>query len=69
MKLRKIQLLTFFRAVNMTTTGHHKILRIFQTLISHSYLTWAAWLRVLTVAPVVVLLWLAVFWASVETSL
>ncbi|WP_175541810.1 hypothetical protein [Polaromonas sp. YR568] len=33
---------------------------------ARSVLAWSAWLRVLAVAPAVVLLWLAVHWASLE---
>ena len=31
-----------------------------------SVLAWPAWMRVLAVAPAVLLLWLAVAWATVE---
>jgi hypothetical protein len=33
---------------------------------TRSVLAWPAWLRVLVVLPALVLLWLAVLWASVE---
>jgi hypothetical protein len=33
-----------------------------------SLLAWPAWLRVLAVLPAVVLLWLAVAWASLEVA-
>lgn len=33
-------------------------------LLSRSVLAWPAWLRVLVLLPVLVLLWLAVWWAS-----
>jgi hypothetical protein len=33
---------------------------------ARSVLAWPAWLRVLAVLPVLMLLWLAVLWASVE---
>ena len=33
---------------------------------TRSVLAWPAWLRVLVVSPAVALLWLAVWWASVE---
>lgn len=33
-----------------------------------SVLAWPAWLRVLSVLPVLLLLWLAVAWASVEVA-
>jgi hypothetical protein len=33
---------------------------------ARSVLAWPAWLRVLTLLPALVLLWLAVLWASVE---
>jgi hypothetical protein len=33
-----------------------------------SWLAWSAWLRVLFVAPLVALLWLAVVWANLEAA-
>ncbi|MEQ1534409.1 MAG: hypothetical protein ABL923_00900 [Burkholderiaceae bacterium] len=42
---------------------------LIQTLKSRSILTWPSWLRVLIVAPAILLLWLAVFWASAEVGL
>jgi hypothetical protein len=35
---------------------------------ARSVLAWPAWLRVLAVVPAVVLLWLAVNWASLESA-
>jgi len=35
---------------------------------ARSVLAWPAWLRVLAVVPAVVLLWLAVNWASLEAA-
>jgi len=37
-------------------------------IYARSVLAWPAWLRVLVVLPVLVLLWLAVWWASVEAA-
>jgi hypothetical protein len=39
---------------------------VFFKLQTRSVLAWPAWLRVLAVLPVLLLLWLAVLWASVE---
>lgn len=35
-------------------------------LLTRSVLAWPAWLRVLAVLPALLLLWLAVLWASAE---
>ena len=35
---------------------------------ARSVLAWPAWLRVLAVLPALLLLWLAVLWASVEAA-
>ena len=35
---------------------------------TRSVLAWPAWLRVLAVLPALLLLWLAVLWASVEAA-
>jgi hypothetical protein len=35
---------------------------------THSVLAWPAWWRVLAVLPALLLLWLAVLWASVEAA-
>lgn len=36
---------------------------------TRSVLAWPAWLRVATVVPIVLLLWLAVLWANEGTGL
>ena len=36
--------------------------------LGRSVLAWPAWLRVLAVLPVLVLLWLAVLWATLEAA-
>lgn len=38
------------------------------SIFARSVLAWPAWLRVLAVLPALVLLWLAVLWASVEAA-
>jgi len=38
----------------------------FTQALRSSVLAWPAWLRALAVAPLLVLLWLGVLWASVE---
>lgn len=35
---------------------------------ARSVLAWPAWLRVLAVLPALLILWLAVLWASVEAA-
>jgi hypothetical protein len=40
----------------------------FFKLQTRSVLAWPAWLRLLVVLPALVLLWLAVLWASVEAA-
>lgn len=37
-------------------------------LYARSVLAWPAWLRMLALVPTLVLLWLAVLWASVEAA-
>jgi len=37
-------------------------------LLTNSVLGWSAWQRVLAVLPVVLLLWLAVWWAGAEVK-
>jgi hypothetical protein len=39
-----------------------------QKLFQRSVLAWPAWLRVLTLLPVVALLWLAVAWANMDVA-
>lgn len=38
------------------------------SLLTSRVLAWPAWLRLLAVAPALLLLWLAVLWASMETA-
>ncbi|MFZ4626027.1 MAG: hypothetical protein ACOYNF_17550 [Rhodoferax sp.] len=38
------------------------------SLLTSRVLAWSAWLRLLAVAPALLLLWLAVLWASMETA-
>jgi hypothetical protein len=38
------------------------------SIFARSVLAWPAWLRVLAVLPALLLLWLAVLWASVEAA-
>lgn len=40
----------------------------FTQALRSSLLAWPAWLRVLAVAPLLVLLWLGVAWASLEAA-
>jgi len=39
-----------------------------QKTFQRSVLAWPAWLRVLTLLPVLVLLWLAVAWANMDIA-
>lgn len=42
--------------------------RLFLQHLKRGVLAWPAWLRILLVAPAVVVLWLAVLWADLETT-
>jgi hypothetical protein len=43
----------------------HQILQRFQTT---PFLGWSAWMRIAAVVPLLALLWLAVWWASIEAA-
>ena len=44
------------------------IFQYLKKIASGSVLSWPAWWRMLVVLPVVALLWLAVWWASLEAA-
>jgi len=60
---------TFFTFPAMTHPAHpHALHHPTEPPARRSVLAWPAWLRVLAVSPVVLALWLAVWWANAGAS-